>query len=100
MAYTRSCMQAIVPHLGSMPTIGSVAVNFARNDDSEATEHLYGTIESRHIQAMFGSQDFDDYMEHAMAERIAETKRQEKKRASRSTSTSKRCSGSDDDWEY
>ncbi|KAI9698220.1 MAG: hypothetical protein M1836_004222 [Candelina mexicana] len=62
MAYTSATMHAILPGLGSMPDIGSVAANFARNREEDDTrEFLRVDKRASFVRYNFGEALFDDY---------------------------------------
>ncbi|KAI9720381.1 MAG: hypothetical protein M1812_002887 [Candelaria pacifica] len=55
-------MQAILPGLGSLPDIGSVAANFARNrEDEDTREFLRVDKRASFVRYNFGEALFDDY---------------------------------------
>ncbi|KAI9780824.1 MAG: hypothetical protein M1835_004422 [Candelina submexicana] len=62
MAYTSATMHAILPGLGSMPDIGSVAANFARNREEDDTrDFLRVDKRASFVRYNFGEALFDDY---------------------------------------
>ncbi|MCJ1229008.1 hypothetical protein MMC12_005672 [Toensbergia leucococca] len=92
--FTAYTLAPLMPEKGSMPTIGSVAANFARTSSDEAhTDFLRFSNSSTladSILASLGEQDYQAYMDETRAfnERVAE--RKEERRAEKARRAAER----------
>ena len=87
MAFTKSYMQATMPQLSALSSIGSAAANWERDDSSseehgrEAARFLFATDEARLVLGQFGQPDFD-----ALLDELAEARQTDKDHEWRSSS--------------
>ncbi|KAI9878264.1 MAG: hypothetical protein M1830_001443 [Pleopsidium flavum] len=92
MAYTEVYMQAILPELASLPSIGSVDANFARTSMEEEEmafiQFRCSSIEADSVLANYGIAAYEDYMAITCAKYHDEERRRARKLASKNARAS------------
>ncbi|WEW58450.1 hypothetical protein PRK78_003918 [Emydomyces testavorans] len=80
MSYTEMYMLAFVPNSGDLPSIGSVAENFARTEDTSFFDFITSSPEAESIRATFGEATYYSYVEQQLEirnEKLAESQEHE-----------------------
>jgi hypothetical protein len=90
MSYTEFYMRPILPESGALPSIGSVAENFARNEDTDFRDFICSTTEAQSVRTSFGEPAYEAYAEQLLHARKVEAAKAQRKMLAASSGGSKR----------
>jgi hypothetical protein len=90
MSYTEFFMRPMLPGSGALPSIGYVAENTARTEDTDFTDFICSTAEAQSVRTSFGEGAYEAYVEQILQARSVEAAKAQRKMLAASSGGSKR----------